>query len=106
MVGGSSPSAGINYINNINEARLSADSIASRMDRDARVRACYQHCALKWVMSERMTNQSLRERFHLEEGKAAVASQVIAATIGAGLIKPDESVGGSRKFARYLPFWA
>jgi len=60
------------------------------MDRDARVRACYQHCALKWVMSERMTNQSLRERFHLEEGKAAVASQVIAATIGAGLIKPDE----------------
>ena len=76
------------------------------MDRDARVRACYQHCALKWVMSERMTNQSLRERFHLEEGKAAVASQVIAATIEAGLIKPDESVGGSRKFARYLPFWA
>jgi hypothetical protein len=31
---------------------------------------------------------------------------VIAATIEAGLIKPDQSVGGSRKFARYLPFWA
>ena len=76
------------------------------MDRNDRVRACYQHCALKWVMSERMTNQSLRERFHLDEGKAAVASQVIAATIEAGLVKPDESVGGSRKFARYLPFWA
>ena len=28
------------------------------MDRDDRIRACYQHCALKWVMSERMTNQS------------------------------------------------
>lgn len=23
-----------------------------------------------------------------------------------GLLKPDEAVGGSRKFARYLPFWA
>lgn len=57
-------------------------------------------------MSERMTNQSLRERFHLAEDKAAIASQVIAATIEAGLIKSDESVGGSRKFARYLPFWA
>jgi len=33
-------------------------------------------------------------------------TQVIAAIIEAGLIKPDESVGGSRKFARYLPFWA
>lgn len=76
------------------------------MDRNDRVRACYQHCALKWVMSQRMTNQSLRERFHLGEEKAAIASQVIAATIEAGLIKPDESVGGSRKFARYLPFWA
>jgi len=76
------------------------------MDRSDRVRACYQHCALKWVMSERMTNQSLRERFLLGEDKAAIASQVIAATIEAGLVKPDESVGGSRKFARYLPFWA
>ncbi len=76
------------------------------MDRDDRVRACYQHAALKWVMSERMTNQSLRERFHLSEKKTAVVSQVITATIEANLIKPDEKVGGSRKFARYLPFWA
>lgn len=76
------------------------------MDREDRVRACYQHCALKWVMSERMTNQSLRERFHLSESKSAIISQIIAATIEAGKIKPDEKVGGSRKYARYLPFWA
>ncbi len=77
-----------------------------QMDRNDRVRACYQHCALRWVMSERMTNQSLRERFSLTEDKAAIASQIIAATIETGLVKPDASVGGSRKFARYLPFWA
>jgi predicted HTH transcriptional regulator len=76
------------------------------MDRNDRVRACYQHCALRWVMSGHMTNQTLRERFLLPEDKAAIASQVIAATIEAGLVKPDASVGGSRKFARYLPFWA
>lgn len=76
------------------------------MDRNDRIRACYQHSALRWVMAERMTNQSLRERFRLTEDKAAIASQVIAATIEARLIKADESVGGSRKFARYLPFWA
>ena len=63
------------------------------MDREDRTRACYQHCVLKWVMSERMTNQSLRERFHLPEGKAASVSQVIAATIDSGSIKPDEKVG-------------
>lgn len=66
----------------------------------------YQHCTLNWVMSEHMTNQSLREQLHLGDDKAAIASQVIAATTEAGLIKAGESVGGSRKFARYLPFWA
>jgi predicted HTH transcriptional regulator len=76
------------------------------MDREDRIRACYQHCALKWVMSERMTNQSLRERFHLPEAKGAVVSQVISTAIEAGQVKPDAKVGGSRKFARYLPFWA
>ena len=77
-----------------------------QMDRADRIRACYQHCALKWVMAERMTNQSLRDRFHLPESKSAVVSQMIAATIEAGLIKLDERVGTSRKYARYLPFWA
>lgn len=76
------------------------------MDRDDRIRACYQHCALKWVMSERMTNQTLRERFRLPESKSAIISQIISATIEVGYVKPDEKVGGSRKFARYLPFWA
>lgn len=76
------------------------------MDRDDRVRACYQNCALKWVMSEHMTNQTLRERFRLAEGKSAIVSQVISAAIDSGLVKSDEAGGGSRKFARYLPFWA
>jgi len=76
------------------------------MDRDDRVRACYQHCSLKWVMSERMTNQTLRERFRLPEAKAATVSQVISAALDAKMVKLDEKAGGSRKFARYLPFWA
>lgn len=76
------------------------------MDRDARIRACYQHCALKWVMSGHMTNRSLRERFHLPESKSVNVSQVIATTVEARLIKPDQRAGDSRRLARYLPFWA
>jgi predicted HTH transcriptional regulator len=76
------------------------------MDREERVRACYQHCVLKWVMSDRMTNQSLRKRFHVPENKSAVVSQVIAATIEAGEIAPDAKAGTSRRFARYVPSWA
>jgi ATP-dependent DNA helicase RecG len=75
------------------------------MNRDDRMRACYQHCALKWVMSENMTNQSLRERFHLPEAKSAIVSQIISSTIDMGLIRLDDKIGSSRKYARYLPFW-
>lgn len=75
------------------------------MDRADRIRACYQHCVLRWVMSERMTNQSLRERFHLPEAKSASVSQVISATIDERLIKLDESVGSSKRMARYVPNW-
>jgi ATP-dependent DNA helicase RecG len=76
------------------------------MDRADRVRACYQHCALKFVMDERMTNQSLRARFHLPESKSAIVSQAISATVEDRLVKLDEKVGNSRRFARYVPFWA
>ncbi len=30
------------------------------MDRSDRIRACYQHCCLRYVMNERMSNQTLR----------------------------------------------
>jgi hypothetical protein len=76
------------------------------MTREERIRACYQHACLKYVMHETMTNQTLRDRFHLPEGKSASVSQVIAHALETGMVKTDEKMGGSRKFARYLPVWA
>ncbi|QTD45137.1 ATP-binding protein [Ottowia testudinis] len=76
------------------------------MSKPDRVRACYQHCCLKYVSNQRMSNQSLRERFKLPETKMATASQVIGATKDAGLIKVDETETTSTRYARYLPFWA
>ncbi|MCA9252254.1 MAG: putative DNA binding domain-containing protein [Phycisphaerales bacterium] len=76
------------------------------MDRDDRIRATYQHAALKRVMDEYMTNQSLRDRFKLPAAKSATVSQIIAATLEAGLIKADKSVGDSQRLRRYLPYWA
>lgn len=76
------------------------------MSRDERIRACYQHACLKRVMNETMTNQTLRERFRLSEKKAANISQLIAMAIDAKMIKTDDSSGGSRKYAKYIPVWA
>ncbi len=76
------------------------------MGRDERIRACYQHTGLKWVMHDYLTNQSLRERFKVPDSKAGSISHIITATLDAGLIKPDETIGSSLKLRRYLPYWA
>jgi ATP-dependent DNA helicase RecG len=76
------------------------------MDRDDRIRACYQHCCLRYVMNERMTNQSLRDRFKLPENKSATASQIISATLDAGKVKVADPTVGSTRYRSYVPFWA
>lgn len=76
------------------------------MDRDDRIRASYQHCCLRYVMNQRMTNQSLRERFKLSEAKTALVSQIIAATADSGKIKPADPGQTSTRYRSYVPFWA
>jgi ATP-dependent DNA helicase RecG len=76
------------------------------LDRSERIRACYQHCCLQYAMNEKMSNQSLRERFGLPESKAALVSQAINATLDAGKIKLVDNQTKSKKYARYIPFWA
>jgi ATP-dependent DNA helicase RecG len=76
------------------------------MDRNDRIRACYQHCCLRYVMNEKMTNQSLRERFKLPEDKTATVSQIIAGTVDAGKIKLADPTQTSTRYRNYVPAWA
>ena len=71
-----------------------------------RVRACYQHCVLQWVLRKQMTNQTLRERFGVSEGSSNAISQIIASAVEQGLIKNDPSAPESKRYARYIPEWA
>lgn len=76
------------------------------MNGSDRVRACYQHCVLQYVLRKQMTNQSLRERFGLSEGSSNTVSQIITATMDQGLVKSDPNAPDSRRYARYIPAWA
>ena len=93
----------------IGERRTSAVLFAhldiEDMDRNDRIRACYQHCCLRYVMNDQMTNQSLRERFKLPEHKSATVSQIISATVDAGKIKLADKTQKSTRYWRYIPFW-
>jgi len=87
-------------------AVLFAHQTLDAMDRNDRMRACYQHCCLRYVMNEKMTNQSLRVRFKLPEDKVASVSQIIAATVEAGKIKLADPTQTSTRYRSYVPFWA
>ena len=75
-------------------------------DRQERLMACYQHACIKYVNHQVMTNQSLRERFNIEEQNAAMVSRVIRDAIAEGLVKEEDPDNASRKFKRYIPYWA
>ena len=77
-----------------------------QMDREDRIRACYQHSVLKWLQKEKMSNTTLRDRFGVTEAKTQLVSQIIADTKERGLVKRDSASGDSPRYARYLPFWA
>jgi ATP-dependent DNA helicase RecG len=88
------------------KAVLYAHQEFNDMTKADKIRACYQHCTLLYVMNQRMTNLSLRERFKIDEQNAAIVSRVIRDTLDEGKIKLEDPDSKSRKFVRYLPFWA
>jgi ATP-dependent DNA helicase RecG len=71
-----------------------------QMSKPDKVRACYQHCCLKYVSGDYMSNQSLRERFDVDKKNYSIISRIIRETFEAGLIKEYE------KSRMYVPFWA
>jgi predicted HTH transcriptional regulator len=75
----------------------------AQMDREERVRACYQHACLQHVSGKRMSNSTLRSRLGIKESSYPIASKIINDAIKSKLIRRHS---GTRRDARYVPFWA
>ncbi len=78
----------------------------AQMDREERIRACYQHACLLYVSGKRMSNASLRKRLGIKDSNYPLASRIIRDSIEAKLIKPYGEGSGSKRDASYVPFWA
>lgn len=76
------------------------------MDKEEKIRACYQHACLMYVSNESMTNQSLRKRFKIEEHNSAKASRILRDAVESGKIKEIDPESQSRKYKKYVPYWA
>lgn len=78
----------------------------AKMTETERIRATYQHCCLKYVNKEYMTNTSLRERFGMNRNSASTISRLIALTIEQGKVKDFDPNDKTKKFRKYIPYWA
>lgn len=98
----------INVIVAENRTRITVYSykVLNSLDKKEKIRACYQHSCLKYVSNEKMTNQTLRDRFKIEDHNYSIASRIIRDALIDGVIKEDDPESKSRKFASYIPFWA
>lgn len=76
-----------------------------KMERQDRIRACYLHACLRYVMRQPVTNTSLRTRFGIEEKNAAVASRLLNEAVEDGVIVVRDPRVGTRSRS-YLPYWA
>ncbi len=75
------------------------------MSRADRVRAVYQHSCLRYIMGEKTTNATLRQRLGISSANSAVVSRLLGDALKAGAIVIEDEAAGPRRRA-YLPFWA
>jgi predicted HTH transcriptional regulator len=75
-----------------------------QMNREDKIRACYQHCCLQYITGEKMTNETLRKRLNIAQENYSIASRIIADTINERLVKLEDT-SRSRKYAQYIPVW-
>ena len=75
------------------------------MTKEDRIRDCYQHCCLKYMSNEKMSNQSFRERMGIEEKNYPMVSKIIKETINARLVKRYAPENIVKKAISYIPYW-
>ena len=93
------PAPSFEKYDNFTKVTLYAHKNLKEMTLDDKVRACFQHCVLKYIEKSRMTNATLRGRLGIGEKNYPTASIIIRATIEKGLIKESE------KPKEYVPIW-
>lgn len=65
--------------------------------------ACLQHCEVCFINNDYMSNESLRDRFKVDDSKTLEVTRLIKRMIKKGSIKRFEGNGNSKKYTRYVP---
>lgn len=84
---------------------LFAPKPLNQMETKEKIRAVYQHCVLKYVAEDSMTNESIRKRFGIDDKNYPAASRIIKAAVEAGVIMPSNPELKANRYQKYVPYW-
>lgn len=76
------------------------------LSNDEKLRACVQHVSLMYILGEQANNETLRKRFGLGEKKSNTISKLVKLAKDKDLIKDFDPKNNSKKYIKYVPFWA
>ncbi|MFT3971605.1 MAG: ATP-binding protein [Micropruina sp.] len=68
--------------------------------------AVFMHACRMWAGRRPMTNNTFRNRYGLADGRSSLVSLHIQQAMDEGLIVPMDAESSSRRYARYIPFYA
>ena len=101
-----SPALRVESTKDTTKVTLFAPKSWDKLDKNERIAAAYEHACLRHLSNDPMTNESLRERLAIPQESNYVASRIIADANESGLIKPAKTDNTSRRYAKYVPFYA
>ena len=84
---------------------LFAHKELSEMGREERIRACYWHACLRYLIGRPTNNQSIRKRFRIPSRRSDHASRLLKEAVDAKMLVVRNPDAGN-KSRSYLPNWA
>ena len=99
------PAPNIQNEDNYTRITLYAPKPLNRMEANDKIRAVYQHCVLKYVTGESMTNESIRKRFGIDDRNYSQASRIIKIAMETKAIKQLNPDSKANRYQKYVPYW-
>jgi ATP-dependent DNA helicase RecG len=93
-------------VSSLTKARITGKQNFTSLTLEERLWAVFMHTSFRYESGGYMTNATFRERYGLGKAKTALVTNAINTAIEAKMIRQYDETSQSRRYAKYVPFWA
>ena len=99
------PAPKIEKLDNYTKVILYSWEKVETLTKEDRIRACFFHCCIRYILKDYMTNSSFRERMNLDDNQHNISWSIISQTVEAWLIKVLDTENKANRYTKYVPYW-